>query len=80
MPESVVPLGSVVFALIDPSPGSEAAFNHWYERDHYYTAGVAAPGVFSAGHFIVEVTHQVMNIALLPNFGSMKNNSRTEFP
>ncbi len=48
----VVRIGSVVFALIRPSPGRERAFNRWYERDHYYTAGTAAPGVFSAGRFI----------------------------
>lgn len=48
----VVRIGSVVFALIRPSPGHEIAFNRWYERDHYYTAGLAAPGVFSAGRFV----------------------------
>ena len=47
-----LPIGSVVFALIDPSPGHEIDFNHWYERDHFYTAGAAAPGVFSAGRYI----------------------------
>jgi hypothetical protein len=47
-----VSIGSVVFALIDPTPGHELEFNHWYERDHYYTAGLAAPGVFSAGRYI----------------------------
>jgi len=50
--DGVVRIGSVVFALIRPTPGREQAFNHWYERDHYYTAGLAAPGVFSAGRFI----------------------------
>ena len=52
MPSSVVPLGSVVLALIKPSVGREVAFNRWYGLDHYYTAGTAAPGVFSAGRFI----------------------------
>ncbi len=52
MSRVVVPLGSVVFALIDPTPGHELAFNDWYERDHYYTVGTAAPGVFSAGRFV----------------------------
>lgn len=50
--EGVVRIGSVVFALIRPTPGHELAFNHWYERDHYYTTGLAAPGVFSAGRFV----------------------------
>lgn len=47
-----VPIGSVVFALIDPTPGHEIAFNHWYERDHFYTAGTAAPGVFAGARYI----------------------------
>ena len=50
--DGVVRIGSVVFALIQPTPGHEQAFNRWYERDHYYTAGLAAPGVFSAGRFV----------------------------
>ena len=50
--DGVVRLGSVILALIRPAPGHARAFNHWYERDHYYTAGTAAPGVFSAGRFI----------------------------
>ena len=50
--QGVVRIGSVVFAMIRPTPGHERAFNHWYERDHYYTAGTAAPGVFSAARFV----------------------------
>ena len=48
----VVRIGTVLFALIRPTPGHELDFNHWYERDHYYTTGTAAPGVFSAGRFV----------------------------
>jgi hypothetical protein len=47
-----VPIGSVVVALIDPTPGFEAEFDAWYGRDHFYTAGLAAPGVFSAARFV----------------------------
>lgn len=50
--DDTVAIGSVVFALIDPTPGREIAFNRWYERDHYYTAGIAAPGVFAAGRYV----------------------------
>ena len=52
----VVRIGSVVFAMIRPTPGHELAFNHWYERDHFYTASAAAPGVFSAGRFVEPAT------------------------
>lgn len=48
----VVRIGSLVFALIEPARGRARAFNHWYERDHFYTTGLAAPGVFSAARFI----------------------------
>lgn len=50
--DGVVRIGSVVFAMIRATPGHEQAFNRWYERDHYFTAGTAAPGVFSAGRFV----------------------------
>ncbi len=50
--EGIVRIGSMVFALIRPTPGHEQAFDRWYGRDHYYTAGLAAPGVFSAGRFV----------------------------
>jgi hypothetical protein len=36
-----VALGTAVFALIEPRPGAERAFNRWYERDHLYTLRVA---------------------------------------
>lgn len=52
----VVRIGTVVFALIRPTPGHAREFNHWYERDHYYTTGLAAPGVFSGGRFIQPAT------------------------
>ncbi|MEZ5246214.1 MAG: hypothetical protein R2707_14025 [Acidimicrobiales bacterium] len=54
--DGVVRIGSVVFAMIRPAAGHERAFNHWYERDHFYTAGCAAPGVFSAGRFVEPIT------------------------
>ncbi len=50
--DGVVRIGSVLFALIRPTEGHDAGFNHWYERDHFYTAGLAAPGVFSGARFI----------------------------
>jgi hypothetical protein len=54
--DGVVRIGSVVFAMIRPTAGHERAFNHWYERDHFYTAGAAAPGVFSAARFVEPAT------------------------
>jgi hypothetical protein len=29
-------VGSMLLTLVDPNPGFEAAYNRWYERDHFY--------------------------------------------
>lgn len=42
-----VELGSAIIGLVDPHPGHERAFHHWYERDHLYSAAAAAPGTLS---------------------------------
>jgi hypothetical protein len=42
-----VGLDSVDFTLVDVNPGYEAAFNHWYENDHFYAGGVLGPGVLA---------------------------------
>lgn len=67
--DGVVRIGSVLFALIRPTDGHDRAFNHWYERDHFYTTAAAAPGVFSAARFIEPA--QRLHLALyfvLPGF------------
>lgn len=40
-----VGLESVNFTLVDVVPGHEAAFNRWYENDHFYAGGVLGPAV-----------------------------------
>jgi hypothetical protein len=42
-----VGLDSVDFTLVDVTPGHEAAFNQWYENDHFYAGGVLGPGVLA---------------------------------
>jgi hypothetical protein len=42
-----VGLESVNFTLVDVHPGHEAAFNEWYERDHFYAGGVLGPSVLA---------------------------------
>lgn len=67
--DGVVRIGSVVFALIRPAPGHDLAFNHWYERDHFYTCGIAAPGVFSAARFVEPHEHRHLALYfVLPGF------------
>jgi hypothetical protein len=38
-----VELGHAIFALVEPHPGFERAWNRWYERDHLPGAAACAP-------------------------------------
>ena len=43
MTDDRVQLGHAIMALHEPERGCEAAFNRWYERDHFYSAAMFAP-------------------------------------
>jgi hypothetical protein len=43
MTDDRVELGYATMVLHEPDKGYEAAFNRWYERDHFYGAGMFAP-------------------------------------
>jgi len=34
MKEFPVPVGGMLFTMVDPEPGHEVDYNRWYERDH----------------------------------------------
>jgi hypothetical protein len=50
-PDAIVPfkvaLEGVVYTLVDVHEGHDAAFEEWYENDHFYAGGVLAPYVLS---------------------------------
>jgi hypothetical protein len=47
-----VELGHAIFALVEPHPGHERAWNRWYERDHLIAAGSCAPWTLSTQRWI----------------------------
>jgi hypothetical protein len=47
-----VEVGTAVIAYIEPHEGQAAAFNRWYERDHFYAATTAGPGAFSGARWV----------------------------
>lgn len=47
-----VGIGTAIVAYIEPHAGQAAEFNRWYERDHYYAATMAGPGVFAGGRWV----------------------------
>src|SRR4051794_15607327 len=47
-----VDVGTAIVAYIEPHPGVEREFNRWYERDHFYAAALAGPGMFAGGRWV----------------------------
>jgi hypothetical protein len=48
----VTELATALVALIEPHAGQAVAFNRWYERDHFYSAVMAGPGVISGARWV----------------------------
>jgi hypothetical protein len=47
-----IEIGTAIVSYIEPAPGEAAAFNDWYERDHFPATVLAAPGAFAGGRFV----------------------------
>jgi hypothetical protein len=47
-----IEIGTAIVSYIEPGPGQAAAFNDWYERDHFPATVLAAPGTFAGGRFV----------------------------
>jgi hypothetical protein len=47
-----VRLGTMLFTLVEPDEGHEAAYNRWYERDHFYAGCLDGPHCFAGDRFV----------------------------
>lgn len=47
-----VRVGSMLLTLVDPHRGYEAAYNRWYERDHYYAGCMIGPFLFAGSRWV----------------------------
>jgi hypothetical protein len=45
-------LGGALITMVDPPRGFEAAYNRWYEDDHFYAGATAGPWVFAGRRFV----------------------------
>jgi hypothetical protein len=45
-------LGSMLLTLVDPNRGFEAAYNRWYERDHFYGGCMIGPFLFAGSRWV----------------------------
>src|SRR5690606_29327960 len=44
--------GSMLFTLVDPTPGFEVAYSRWYERDHFYGGCLVGPWLFAGRRWV----------------------------
>jgi hypothetical protein len=47
-----VQIGAALISMVEPHPGTELAYNRWYEDDHYYSGALFMPWMFSGGRFV----------------------------
>jgi hypothetical protein len=45
-------LGSLLFTMVEPRPGYEAAYNRWYERDHFYSGCMIGAYTLGGGRYV----------------------------
>ena len=38
--------------MVEPHPGTELAYNRWYEDDHFYSGALFMPWMFAGGRFV----------------------------
>jgi hypothetical protein len=47
-----VAIGGALISMVEPHPGTERAYNRWYEDDHYYSGALAMPWMFAGKRFV----------------------------
>jgi hypothetical protein len=47
-----VKVGSMLLTLVDPHKGFEAAYNRWYERDHFYAGCMEGPWQIAGSRWV----------------------------
>jgi hypothetical protein len=47
-----VAVGGALITMVEPHEGFEAAYNRWYEDDHFYSGAMFGPGVFAGRRWV----------------------------
>lgn len=50
--DETVRVGAMLFTLVDPTRGHEAAYNRWYETDHLYSGCMVGPWLFAGRRWV----------------------------
>jgi hypothetical protein len=51
LPNDVL-IGGALITMVEPDPGYEAAYNRWYEDDHFYSGAMHGPWTFAGRRFV----------------------------
>jgi hypothetical protein len=55
-------IGQALILMFEPHAGHEQAYNRWYEDDHFYVAGRAAPWVFAGRRWVAPRPLQMLRV------------------
>jgi hypothetical protein len=50
--EKPIKVGGALFTMVEPHPGHEAAYNRWYERDHFYAGCMIGAWTLSGARYV----------------------------
>lgn len=45
-------IGGALISMVEPHPGTEYAYNRWYEDDHFYAGALYMPWMFAGRRFV----------------------------
>ncbi len=51
-------IGSALITMVEPHPGHDAAYNRWYEDDHFNAGAMAFPWLFAGRRWVATVPYQ----------------------
>jgi len=55
-----VAIGSALITMVEPHLGYEAAYNRWYEDDHFYAGAMAEPWMFAGRRWVAPTALQAL--------------------
>jgi hypothetical protein len=55
-----VEIGGALISMVEPHPGTEIAYNRWYEDDHFYSGALSMPWMFAGKRYVATRDLQLM--------------------
>lgn len=71
MEEIPIQIGSMLLTLVEPHKGHEAAYNRWYERDHFYAGCMVGPWLFAGSRWVAP--RELKNLRISDGRGEVAN-------